>query len=215
MNRKSSRTMQEWRGSRIHSICRFRNLNVVPAAAVVMAICGAAMKANAANYQVCVKWSIDTIDSSQGIGYGPSQGLTEDQYNGCDSGCDVIARGVRIKAARSGFNVTEDADPTTGCASWSDSGGSGVYDLTVYGYATTALGTFVRIHTESTEACDEYPGSTYSALIQDATLTPGGSNTYTVPYASKWTAMAVAAFSLYRIGLLEDKELHIALDPDI
>lgn len=177
------------------------------------AVYGFGTPALAASYQVCAKWSIVTDDSGFEIGAGPRDGFGEDQYVSCNSGCDVVARGVRIKAERSGFSTVKDADPTTGCASWTDSGGSGTYDLTVYGYATSALGTVVRIHNASSEACDDIPGSTYSAFIDDAELTPGGSDTWTIPYASKWTAMAVSAFTLYRIGWISGKEINIELEP--
>ncbi|MFO0631571.1 MAG: hypothetical protein U0168_01835 [Nannocystaceae bacterium] len=83
----------------------------------------------------------------------------------------------------------------------------------MYGYATDSHGTFVRVHTATSEACDQYPGDTHSALIEDAQLTAGGSNQYTVPYASKWTAMAAAAFTLYRTGLISNKGIHIELEP--
>lgn len=178
----------------------------------VLVLC-TAVTAEAASYQACIKWSIDTVDSNFEIDGGPNDGGHEDQYLGCNAGCDVIARGVRIKLARSGFSTTLDTSPSTGCASWTDSGGSGVYDLTVYGYATDANGTRVRVHTPTSESCDEPggPGQTYSALIQDASFTSGGSNTYTVSYASKWTAMASAAFTMYRIGHIANKEINIEL----
>lgn len=176
-------------------------------------VLGTAGLAEAATYQACIKWSIDTVDSNFEIAGGPNDGGHEDQYLGCNAGCDVIARGARIKLARAGFSTTLDTSPSTGCATWTDSGGSGVYDLTVYGYATDANGTRVRIHTPTSEACNEPggPGQTYSALIQDASFTPGASNTYTVNYASKWTAMASAAFTLYRIGHIANKEINIEL----
>jgi hypothetical protein len=170
-------------------------------------------------YQVCVKYQIDTVDSSQPISGGPDNGLIEDEYQGCDSQCDVIARGARVKIDRGAWNTTKDTDPTTGCTTFTYTDPAAhVYDITIYGYATNAAGDTIRIHDDPQDIADGgdyYPGSTYSAFLNDQALTPGGgANTvYAGSYDPKWTAMGAAAYTLYRFhNTATDFQMHLGID---
>jgi hypothetical protein len=166
-------------------------------------------------YQVCVEWEIDTVDSNLPIEDGPSDGVVEDQYVSCNNTCDVIARGVRIRIDRGGWNVVKDTSPTTGCTTFTRADPAAhVYDITVYAYATDANGNMIRMHDEwdEIEYPSFYPGDTISDFLNDVSLTPGGGANVVLAgnNAANITGMATANFSLqrYHDGLF-DTEIHI------
>lgn len=170
--------------------------------------------AMASNYNICIEWRLQTVDScdnsSCGIPSGPNAGGFEDYYTTCNSpGCDAIARGVRVKMARSGWTQTFDSG-SDGCFSFSDTGTT--YTMTVYGYATNDNGTFVRIHDDWTDF-SSYPGSTYSAALS-VTPTNNSTNTYNVgSYDRKWTTMAALGYGIYVWNdSLVGKEIHAGFD---
>lgn len=174
-------------------------------------ISGGPGAASPAQYTTCIRWQIQTTDSSHAIPFGPNAGGVEDQYLGCDGGCVVKARGVRVKVSRSGWEQTFDADPTTGCFSWSNTGTT--FSVRVYGYSTDSAGNRVRIHTDPADF-SSYPGQTYSILLTNVTPTNGGTNTYDVgSNVSRWTAMASLGFGIYRFHTgLANKSFHVAMD---
>jgi hypothetical protein len=167
----------------------------------------------AGNYQTCIQVEVDTVDSGHDILYGPDAGLSEDHWTSCDSGCNVIARGVRFKVAKGSWSATYDSDPSTGCFNWSHADTSG-FTITVYGYATNSESTFVRIHDGDYDTTSTYPGATYSTVLTNVTPTNGGSNTYYIgDYVPRWTTFASAAFGIYRYPYENtDKEIHVAFD---
>ncbi|MGI8565279.1 MAG: hypothetical protein ACR2LZ_02225, partial [Pyrinomonadaceae bacterium] len=173
---------------------------------------GAPSNAGAYSYSTCVKFLIETIDSSVGIPNGPNAGGTEDYYQNANDGRDVIARGVVVKVRHGDWVQTFNADPTTGCFLWSHDATSG-FDMRVYGKSYDDAGNYVRIHDDPTDFSD-YPGDTYSHLFTDVDPTAGAITTLNAGnYDSKWTAMAVLAFGLYRYhGGLSGKAFHAGID---
>lgn len=174
----------------------------------------------AGNYQTCIQVEVDTVDSGYDIPSGPDMGLSEDHWTSCDSGCNVIARGVRFKVTNPAWSVlngpwsaTYDTDPLTGCYDWAHAATSG-FVITVYGYATNSEDTFVRIHDGAYNDVTTYPGATYSTVLDDITPTHNGSNTYYIgDYVPRWTTFASVAFGIMRYPYLNaDKELHVAFD---
>ncbi len=170
-------------------------------------------EAEAGNYQTCIKWQIQTVDSSKALQWGPNAGLIEDRYKGCDGTCSVVARGVRAKVSRGSWSQTFDAHPTSGCFDWSHPSSSG-FSVRVYAYATNSHDLSVRVHDGSTTNFSSYPGSTYSYLLTNVSPTHNGSNTYYVGgYTQQATLMATAAFTTYRINVgNHDKRIHISLN---
>lgn len=167
----------------------------------------------AGNYQTCIQVEVDTVDSGYDIPSGPDAGLSEDHWTSCDSGCNVIARGVRFKVTNGSWSQTFDTDPLTGCADWTHSATSG-FTITVYGYATNSEDTFVRIHDGAYNDASAYPGATYSTVLPNITPTHGGSNTYYVgDFVPRWTTFASLAFGIMRYPYSNvDKEVHVAFD---
>lgn len=163
------------------------------------------------SYRACIKFQIRTVDSSIPIPTGANAGGTEDHYLGANDDISVIARGVRVKLSRAGWEHTYDAD-SGGCFNWSHEATSG-FTLRVYGYATDDNGNYVRIH-NAPSSFASYPGATYSAVLNNVTPTPNGTNTYEVgDYTGRWTAMAALAFGLYRYhDGLSDKAFHVGID---
>jgi hypothetical protein len=163
-------------------------------------------------YKTYIKFQIRTVDSGVGIPNGANAGGTEDHYIDGNNDISVIARGVRVKVSRGGWEHTYDADPTDGSFNWSHTETSG-FSIRVYGYATDSADNYVRIH-NSPNDFSSYPGQTYSILLTNVSPTAGGSNTYHVgSYNSKWTAMAALAFGLYRYhDGLSDKAFHVGMD---
>ena len=174
------------------------------------------LPAQAANYTSCFNWRILTTDSNVPIASGPNTGMVEDYYvNPCNvapNGCVVTARGVRFKVSKGTWSRTIDTSPA-GCGSWAHADTSG-FTITVYGYAQhSPLDNFVRIHDDPNDF-SAYPGATYSILLANVSPTASGTDVYTVGGAdSKWTAMAAASFTLYRVDAgLEKKEFHLGID---
>lgn len=164
------------------------------------------------NYTTCVKFLIETVDASAGIADGPNAGGTEDYYQNANDGRDVIARGVVVKVRYGAWSQTFNADPTSGCFNWSHDAASG-FDVRVYGKSYDDAGNYVRIHDDPTDF-SAYPGDTYSHLFTDVDPTANAINTLNAGnYDSKWTAMAVLAFGLYRYhGGLSGKAFHAGID---
>ncbi len=181
-------------------------------AALIALVLGPASAAHAGNYRTCIQFQIKTVDAGIGIPNGPNAGGVEDYYTTTNAGVDVIARGVRVKMARGAWSQTFDAEPATGCFSWSNASTSG-FSMRVYGYATLGSNNVVRIH-DSPNDFSSYPGATYSILRSNLTPTSNGTDTYAVgSYDSKWTAMAVLAFGLYRYNVgLANKSFHVGLN---
>jgi hypothetical protein len=168
--------------------------------------------AAAHSYKTYIKFQIRTVDSGVGIPDGANAGGTEDHYLDANNDISAIARGVRVKVSRGGWEQTFDADPTNGSFTWSHTATNG-FSIRVYGYATDSAGNYVRIH-NSPSSFTSYPGQTYSILLTNVSPTAGGSDTYHVgSYDSKWTAMATLAFGLYRFhDGLSDKAFHVGID---
>ncbi len=173
---------------------------------------GGTANAGAYNYTTCVKFLIETVDSSVGIPNGPNAGGTEDYYQNANDGRDVIARGVAVRIWHGDSWQTYNADPTTGCFNWSHDETSDFF-MRVYGKSTDEAGNYVRIHDDPTDFSD-YPGDTYAWDFADVTPTNGAVNTFNVgSYNSEWTAMAVLGFGLYRYhGGLSGKAFHAGID---
>lgn len=163
------------------------------------------------NYCTCIRFLIQTVDSSIGIPNGPNAGGTEDYYQGANNGVPVIARGIAVRMSRGSWSQTYNADPTTGCFNWSHSE-TGLFNMRVYGYSTDSDKNYVRIHDDPADF-SIYPGNTYK-MDWFIMPTPGGVNTYdTGSYDSKWTAMAALAFGLYRYhDGLSYKAFHAGID---
>jgi|GEM_PF-1353460 len=163
-------------------------------------------------YTTCIKFKIKTVDSGIAISKGPNTGVTEDQHINANAGVSVIARGVRVKIDRGGWQQTFNADPTTGCFDWSHVASSG-FNIRVYGFTTDSGGNTLRIHT-APQITEGTPGQTFSALLSNVTPTNGGVNTYEVgSFTSTWTAMGALAFGLFRFhDGLSDKVFHVGLD---
>lgn len=166
-------------------------------------------------YNVCIQWQVETSDScddaSCGIPFGPNAGGHEDYYSSCnDPGCEVPARGVRVKVARAGWSATFDADER-GCFSFSDSGAS--YTMAVYGHTTNPNGTVARIHDDPNDFSAS-PGRTYSLIMAGVTPTEHATNTYRVgAFDRKWTTMAALGHGIFIWrDSLTDKAIHVALD---
>lgn len=173
---------------------------------------GGTSNAGAYSYSTCVKFLIETVDSSIGIPNGPNAGGTEDYYQNANDGRDVIARGVAVRIWHADSWQTYNADPTSGCFDWSHDETSDFF-MRVYGKSTDEAGNYVRIHDDPTDFSD-YPGDTYAWDFADVTPTNGAVNTFYVGgYDSEWTAMAVLAFGLYRYHSgLSGKAFHAGID---
>ena len=173
--------------------------------------------AAAANYSICIKWEAQTVDScnqaSCGIPNGANTGGREDKYRRCDNGCNVSAKGVRVRLSRAGWALTVDTSPATGCFSFSDSGTS--YVMTVYGYATNVNGTYTRIHTDPA-SFSSYPGNTWRMDFWNVQPTAGATNTYYVGNGTpQWTTMAVVGYGIFRWrNDLHSKRIHVGIDLD-
>lgn len=170
------------------------------------------------SYNVCINWQIRTTDSSFGIQAGPDINDTEDYYQGCNGTCDVTARGVRIKVAQGAWSSILNTNPTTGCTTFNRTDPpSHTYSITTYAYSTDANGNYVRLHDSPNKIKgdnnDYYPGATISHLQNNLALTPGGGANLIAfgGGGADWTAMAAAAFTLYRYHPgLSNKQIHIA-----
>lgn len=166
--------------------------------------------AAAHQYRTCVMFRIQTTDSGRTIDNGPNTGGKEDHWNTADAGVDVPAYGVRVRIEKNGVGQTYNTDPDTGCFNWSHNS-YGQFLLTVYGYASDANGSYVRIHNNVNDF-SSYPGTTYRRTHY---ITPvaGATQYYAYgSYDSEWTAMAVAAFTLRRVPGAPGKAYHMAID---
>ena len=142
-----------------------------------------------ASYTLCTRFQIQTNDS----GRTNFSGDTEDWWISGDSGGTVPAYGVRVKVG----STTYDTDTSTGCITFVAA--SSVQDVRVYAYATNSVGSFGRIHNGADNVNSGYPGSTYSALLEDVALVASGTKTiYVGAYSARWTAMAALGMTLYR-----------------
>lgn len=74
------------------------------------------------------------------------------------------------------------------------------FAVRVYGFATDSAGNHVRIHDAQTDTSEYYPGSTYSALWTDQTLSASEPNYYILDgrASDRWTTIAAAAYALSR-----------------
>ncbi len=182
-------------------------------------VCGYsfASTALAANYTICIRWHIDTVDSCDnagcGIPFGANAGGHEDYYQDCNNECDVIARGVRVRLVAGGYDVTHNAN-ADGCFSFT--GSPTTYNMTIYGFSTNSNGAIVRIHDDPFDFSPPTYGKTYSIAYGFVTPTPNPSqNVYDAPLNvdRKWTAMAALGFSLYRwADVIDDYEIHAGME---
>ena len=168
-------------------------------------------EATAANkYRTCVMFRIQTTDSGSTIDNGPNKGGREDHWADADAGIDVPAHGVLVRIKKNGVEQSYTADRNTGCFNWSHND-TGQFLMTVYGLASDSTGTYVRIHNNVNDF-SSYPGTTYRRAHY-ITPAPGGTSYYAYgSFDSEWTAMAVAAFTLYRIPGAPGKAYHMAID---
>jgi hypothetical protein len=152
--------------------------------------------ASAATFQICVKVDIVTTDSGL-----TANGITEDRWVGANDPVDylVVGRGFRVRVRQGAWVDDFDSHPDTGCLSIQRNSAQG-FDIRVYGYATDSAGNRVRIHDGGTDTSSWYPGSTYSALWQNQTLSSNSPNIYVLDgrASDRWTAIAAAAYGLYR-----------------
>lgn len=152
--------------------------------------------ASAATFQICVKVDILTTDSGL-----TANGIAEDMWVGANDPEQyiVIGRGFRVRVRQGSWVQTYDSDPETGCFSFVRSSAQG-FAVRVYGFATDSAGNHVRIHNGGTDTSSWYPGSTYSALWTDQTLSATEPNVYVLDgrAADRWTTMAAAAYGIRR-----------------
>ncbi len=168
-------------------------------------------EATAANkYRTCVMFRIQTTDSGSTIDNGPNKGGREDHWANADAGIDVPAYGVHVRIKKNGVEKTYATEPATGCFNWTHDA-SGQFLMTVYGYASDATGTYVRIHNNVNDF-SSYPGTTYRRAHYITPIVNGTSYFAYGSYDSEWTAMAVAAFSLRRFPGAPGKAYHMAID---
>ena len=183
---------------------RYRRLFITCTALLALT---AAAPTFAYNYNVCVRFQIQTTDSAEA-----TDSPREDHYLGANNGITVTARGVRINIYKNGASVTGgdvNTNPSSGCYSFVH-GSNGTFSIRVYGRASDAAGNMVRIH-DSPLSFSSYPGQTYSIWVPNFTPTPNATTYVDVGgYTSRWTMMAVAAFSLYRYhDGISNKNIHI------
>lgn len=170
-----------------------------------------APEASAANkFRTCILFRIQTTDSGGTIDNGPNKGGTEDHWANANAGIDVPAYGVHVKIKKNGVETTYATEPSTGCFNWSHDA-SGQFLLTAYGYASNSRGSYVRIHNNVNDF-SSYPGTTYR-LAGYITPSTNGTQYYAFGnYDSEWTAMAAAAFTLFRYPGVYGKAYHMAID---
>jgi hypothetical protein len=168
-------------------------------------------EATAANkYRTCILFRIQTTDSGGTIDNGPNKGGTEDHWAGANAGMDVPAYGVHVRIKKNGVEKTYPTEPATGCFNWSHDD-SGQFLLTVYGYASDYTGSYVRIH-NNVSSFSDYPGTTYRISYYIKPVS-GGTQYYAYgSYDSEWTAMAAAAFTLFRYPGAPGRAYHMAID---
>lgn len=168
-------------------------------------------EASAANkFRTCILFRIQTTDSGGTIGNGPNKGGREDHWANANAGIDVPAYGVHVRIKKNGVETTYATEPSTGCFNWSHDA-SGQFLLTAYGYAANSGGSYVRIHNNVGDM-SSYPGTTYR-LSGYITPSTNGTQYYAFGnYDSEWTAMAAAAFSLFRYPGAPGKAYHMAID---
>ncbi len=153
----------------------------------------------AASRELCIKIDVLTDDSGNG----------EDFWTNANSGVDNTgypARGVRIELKKNngtGASIgTWDTDPTTGCATPSNStppNADGPYQVIVYGYATDSGGNHVRIHDGGTATDHHYPGATISYGFINVFLVGGTLDLKVLAHPDeRWTTFASAAETLFR-----------------
>jgi hypothetical protein len=151
---------------------------------------------SAATFEICVRVDVVTTDSGQ-----TANGITEDKWVGANDPGEylVVGRGFRVKVWQGNWVDTFDSHPETGCFSFSRTSSQG-FAVRVYGFATDGAGNHVRIHDAQTDTSEYYPGSTYSALWTDQTLSVTQPNYYVLDgrASDRWTTIAAAAYALYR-----------------
>ncbi|HQR31333.1 MAG TPA: hypothetical protein PLK30_01260 [Blastocatellia bacterium] len=168
-------------------------------------------EATAANkYRTCILFRIQTTDSGRTIDNGSNKGGTEDYWTKADAGMDVPAHGVHVRIKKNGVEKTYVTDQSTGCFNWSHDE-TGEFLLTAYGYASDVSGTYVRIHNNVNDF-SSYPGTTYRVAGYIKPSTAGTQYYAFGNYDSEWTAMAIAAFTLYRVPGAPNKAYHMAID---
>lgn len=152
--------------------------------------------ASAATFEICVRVDVVTTDSGQ-----TANGITEDKWVGANDPDEylVVGRGFRVKVRQGNWVDTFDSHPETGCFSFNRTSSQG-FAVRVYGFATDSAGNHVRIHDAQTDTSEYYPGSTYSALWTDQTLSATEPNYYVLDgrASDRWTTIAAAAYALYR-----------------
>lgn len=144
----------------------------------------------ASTYTLCVRYEVTTTDS----GFDNSVGITEDWWSWANSSTAIAtAYGVRVKVG----STTFDTSPSNGCVTFSSS--SSVHDVRVYAFATDSADNYARIHNASPSSTSSYPGSTYSAFVEDVQLVANGTKYLNVgDHTPRWTAMGAMAVSMYR-----------------
>lgn len=170
-------------------------------------------KAMAYDYQTCIKWDIQTIDSGRQLGWGPNLNLTEDKYISCDGGCQVVARGARVRVSKGSWSQVYYTDASTGCFDWSHSSTSG-FTVSVGSEAKNSHNTTVRVHNGSTTNFSTTPGISYGFALYNVRPSRWSRNTYVVGTNSQIaTLSALAAYTIYRVNIGNyNKTIHIARD---
>ena len=152
--------------------------------------------ASAATFEICVRVDIATTDSGL-----TANGISEDKWVDANDPNEylVAGRGFRVKVRQGNWVDTFDSHPETGCFTFSRNSSQG-FAVRVYGFATDSAGNHVRIHDARTDTSEYYPGSTYSALWTDQTLSASEPNYYVLDgrASDRWTTIAAAAYALYR-----------------
>jgi hypothetical protein len=168
----------------------------------------APLTASAVEVDLCVKINVQTTDSGR-----TANGISEDYWRGADGGTAYLvpAYGVRVRLSSPGWSVDLDADPRDGCVTADVPSANGL-TVRIYAYSTDDHGNVIRVHDAGTDTSAWYPGSSISVAWSGQTLSTINMNEYVVNGRTddRWTTMAVAAFSLYRVNdELYDKTISI------
>jgi hypothetical protein len=156
-------------------------------------------------HQICIRYNVQTIDS----GEADYSGRSESYWTGADRSSPnhyyVTARGPRVSVYDPFGGAVEQffwGDPSTGCFNYTSLSPQPVVRVRVFSRARDANGNIIRIHDAGGDSSSSRPGGLYYQQIDNVVL--WGQNQVTVDVDgrssgnTKWTVMAIAAYTLYR-----------------